>query len=145
MGTPHVSVKIKKLYDDVELPKYINSEDIGMDVYSREDHLLKPGEQHHFKLGFSLAPPPGIGVLVWDRSGLAARQGITVLGGAIEHVYRGEYGVVLMNVSNTPYEIKVGDRIAQLVFQPVLLADLHVVEELDETQRALNGFGSSGR
>jgi dUTP pyrophosphatase len=145
MNTPRVPVKIKKLYDDVELPRYKNGEDIGMDVYSREDWMLKPGEQHLFKLGFSLAPPPGVGVLIRDRSGLASQHGITVLGGAIEHIYRGEYGVVLMNVSNTPYEIKVGDRIAQLVFQPVFIADMHVVEDLEETQRGLNGFGSSGR
>jgi dUTP pyrophosphatase len=140
-----IPVKIKKLHDDVQVPSYGRPGDAGLDIYSREDKVLIPGEQHVFKTGFSLAPPPGCVSLIWDRSGMAAKNGVKVMGGVIEHSFRGEYGVVLINLTRTPYEVKKGDRIAQLLIQPIYTAELEVVEQLDDTHRGAGAWGSSGR
>jgi len=138
-------IEMKKLHDDVELPHYKRPGDAGMDLACREDHTLVPGEQHIFKLGFAMAIPEGTVALIWDRSGLAAKHGITCLAGVIDHTYRGEIGVVLMNVSNTPYEIKKGDRIAQMLLQHVHSVEVKEVQELSDSVRGEAGFGSSGR
>lgn len=137
-------VRIKKLHEDTVVPKYATPGDAGLDLYSREDFTLLPGEQHIFKQGFCIAIPEGTVGLIWDRSGMAAKNGIKTMGGVLDHAFRGELGVVLMNLTQKPYEIKRGDRIAQLLVQPILQAEIQVVSELDETQRGL-GFGSSGR
>jgi dUTP pyrophosphatase len=141
----HVPARIKKLHPDVQLPVYKRPGDAGMDIFSREDFMLVPGEQHVFMTGWSLALPPGFVSLIWDRSGMAAKNGIKVMGGVIEHSYRGEYGVVLINLTKAPYEVKRGDRIAQLLIQPICTAALEEVDELDETHRGDGAWGSSGR
>lgn len=140
-----VSIKIKKLYSDTVLPKYAHDGDAGMDVYSREDCLLKAGERHLFKLGFGLELPPGYVSLMWDKSGLAVNHGIKNMGGVIEHTYRGEYGVILCNLSDTDYQIRKGDRISQLLIQPIMTAELEEVDELSESNRGQGGFGSTGK
>jgi dUTP pyrophosphatase len=116
-----------------------------MDLASREDKTLQQGEQHLFKLGFAMAIPEGTVALVWDRSGMAAKHGIKTMAGVIDCTYRGEVGVVLVNVRKEPYGVKKGDRIAQMLIQPVHTASIEVVEELSETVRGDGGFGSSGR
>ncbi|MEK7518935.1 MAG: dUTP diphosphatase [Patescibacteria group bacterium] len=140
-----MNFKVKLLSPDAKPPAYAHAGDAGMDVYSCEDYTLQPDERHLFKLGFSAAFDEGYVCLVWDRSGLAAKQGITNLAGVIDASYRGEYGVVSLNTSSEPVTIKKGDRIAQLLIQPVLRVDVQVVEELSETERQGGGFGSTGK
>src|SRR3989344_8597685 len=140
-----VRVKIKPLYDDVEPPSYIKVGDAGLSLFSRENKMLQPGERHVFMLGFQLAIPDGHVGLVWDRSSMAAKNGIKSLGGVMDCDFRGEMGVVLINLADQPYEVLKGDKIAQLLIQPVVAAQIQVVQELDETQRGLGGFGSTGR
>lgn len=137
--------KVKPLSPDAKAPAYAHAGDAGMDVYSCEDHTLQPGERHLFKLGFSVEFEPGYVCLVWDRSGLAVKQGLTNLAGVIDAGYRGEYGVVVLNTSRQPVSVAKGDRIAQLLIQPVQRADVQVVEELSDTSRQDGGFGSTGQ
>lgn len=136
--------KVKLLHPDAKAPAYAHAGDAGMDVYSIEDYTLQPGERHIFKLGFSAEFDTGYVCLVWDRSGLAAKQGLTNLAGVIDAGYRGEYGIVTLNTSAEPVVIKKGERIAQLVIQPVLHAEVQVVAELTDTSRQSGGFGSTG-
>lgn len=140
-----MKIKIKKLYDDVILPSYAYPGDAGMDLYSREDYVLKPGERYVFKLGFSTEFSSDFVALVWDKSGLSAKNGLTCLAGVIDHGYRGEYGVVLLNTSSEPYEIKKGDKIAQLLIQKIEQAEIEEVEELEDSSRGEGGFGSTGK
>lgn len=139
-----MKVKFKRLHTDVKLPSYARPGDAGMDVFSRELRTLEQGEPHVFKLGFATEIPSGYVCLIMDKSGLGAR-GLTVLGGVIDHTYRGEYGVILLNTSPREYIVKPGDKIAQLVFMPVTTAEIEEVEELSNTTRGEGGFGHTGR
>lgn len=140
----HLSVKFSALADDVLLPSYAHEGDAGLDLRSRELKTLNPGEPELFKLGFALALPPGYVGIVKDRSSLGKR-GITTLAGVIDHTYRGEYCVVLVNVSQAPYTVRPGDKIAQLLVLPVATVAFERVKDLPETTRGTGGFGSTGR
>jgi dUTP pyrophosphatase len=140
----NVKIQLKKLHPDVQLPAYAHPGDAGLDLFSRETRTLEQGEPHLFKLGFSLELPEGFVAIIKDKSGLGLR-GITTLGGVIEHTYRGEYGVLLLNTTERSYFVKPGDKIAQLLIMPIATAELEEVSELSETKRGAGGFGSTGR
>jgi len=140
-----LKVLVKKLRDDVKIPSYAFSGDAGMDLCSCEDYTLRSGERHTFKLGFATEFPKGYVALIWDKSGLAARHGLTVLAGVVDYNYRGEYGVVLLNTNKKPYEVRKGDKIAQLLIQRVEQAEAKEVKELSDTDRGNGGFGSTGK
>ena len=140
-----ITIQIKRLRPDIILPAYKHPHDAGLDIFSPEAFILQPGERRHVPVGWSLALPPGYVALIWGRSGLASKHGITCLGGVIEWTYRGEYRVVLLNTGNEPLEVKIGDRIAQVLIQPIVEATLEEVEELSSSERGEGGFGSSGR
>lgn len=136
--------KVKKLFPDVVLPTYAHSGDAAFDVYSRENKVLIAGERYVFKLGFAAEFDEGFVCLVWDRSGLAAKQGVHTLAGVIDASYRDEYGVVVLNTSHTTVKIKKGDRIAQMLIQPVECVDIRGVDSLSDSSRK-GGFGSTGQ
>ena len=129
------------------LPSYASHGAAGLDVVSAEDVTLAPGERHAVATGFAIAIPPGHEVQVRPRSGLALKHGITCLNtpGTIDEDYRGEVKVILANLGNEPFEVRRGERIAQLVPAPVLKADFDEVDVLEETHRGAGGFGSTGR
>jgi len=108
---------------------------------------LGPGERHAVATGFSIAIPAGFEVQVRPRSGLALKHGITCLNtpGTIDHDYRGEVKVILANLGSEPFEVRRGERIAQLVPAAVQKAAFREVEALGETSRGAGGFGSTGR
>ncbi|RJO58969.1 dUTP diphosphatase [Candidatus Parcubacteria bacterium] len=137
--------KVKILNPKAIPPRYAHPGDAGLDVFACEDHILKPGERHIFKLGFSAEFEPGYVCLVWDRSGLAAKQGLTNLAGVIDAGYRGEYAIVVLNTSETEVEVKTGERIAQMLIQPIQSVEVKVVSELAVSQRSEGSFGSTGR
>jgi len=114
---------------------------------STETFLLGVGERRSVSTGVAVAIPSGYAGLVLPRSGLAARHGIGVVNGPglIDSGYRGEISVLLVNHGDEPVEIGRGNRIAQLIITPVVVADVVVVDELDPTERGEGGFGSSGR
>jgi dUTP pyrophosphatase len=136
-------LKVKKLNPDAKTPKYAHKGDAGMDLFSCEDTVLQPGERKMVPTGISLGFPEGYVALIWDKSGIAA-SGIKTMGGVIEHTYRGEYKVIMLNTSSEAYEIKKGQKIAQLLIQPVVSADIQEVSELSETSRGEGAFGSTG-
>ena len=128
-------------------PVYAKPGDAGADLKSTEDLVVPAGGRQLVKTGIKIAMPDGYVGLVHPRSGLAAKHGITVLNapGTVDAGYRGEIMVTLLNTSNEPFEIRRGDRIAQLLFQRVDRADFIAVSELPESSRGDGGFGSSGK
>ncbi len=140
-----MEIKIKKINPEAKLPSYAHSGDVGLDLYSLEDCVLKPGERKVFFVGFAMEFSEGYAAIVKDKSGLPKNHGIHTMGGVYDAGYRGEYNVNLINLSSEPYEIKKGDKIAQLVIFPVVIAKLMEVSELSETSRGEGRFGSTGK
>ncbi|MGZ8283974.1 MAG: dUTP diphosphatase [Allosphingosinicella sp.] len=144
-----IEIKLKRLPhgDGLPLPAYATEHAAGLDVVAAETLTLAPGDRHAVATGFAIAIPHGYEVQVRPRSGLAFKNGISVLNtpGTIDSDYRGEVKVILANLSREPFEIVRGERIAQLVPAPVLRAAFAEVEDLDATARGAGGFGSTGR
>ena len=141
-------LRIKKLDGELPTPHYANEGDAGLDLYAREDVVLKPGQRSIIGTGIAVAIEPGYAGFVQPRSGFAIKQGFSIVNtpGLIDSGYRGEIGVVGINTdAHDDIEIKRGDRIAQLVIQEIPKVEIVEVEELDETQRSTAGFGSSGK
>jgi len=130
------------------LPSYETAQSAGMDLRAAliEDLVLAPGEHSLVPTGLYLEIPAGYEAQVRPRSGLALKRGLTVLNapGTVDADYRGEVGVILINLSAEQQCIQTGDRIAQLLFAPVTRGELIEVETLDETARGSGGFGSTG-
>ena len=133
--------------EGLPLPAYASEHAAGMDVVAAESLTLAPGARHAVATGFAIAIPHGYEVQVRPRSGLALKHGITCLNtpGTIDSDYRGEVKVILANLGDENFEIRRGERIAQLVPAPVLRAAFAEVDDLDETARGAGGFGSTGR
>lgn len=142
-----LGVKVKILNPDVIVPKYQTEEAAGFDLHSIEEKTIKAGERDVIKTGLAVALPKGYELQVRPRSGLALKNGITVLNtpGTVDSDYRGELMVILLNTSNEDFAVKKGDRIAQAVIKEILQADFAVVDELDSTERGTGGFGSTGK
>jgi len=143
-----IELKIKLLEDGLPAPRYQHEGDAGLDLPSRIDYLLEPGERARIPTGVAVAIPQGYAGFVMVRSGLAARHGISCVNapGLIDAGYRGEIIVILLNTDRRePFVIHRGDRIAQLVLQKVVEAAVVLVDELDATTRGDGGFGSTGR
>lgn len=142
-----VDVQVRRLDPGVPLPEYAHPGDAGADLAAAEDVELPPGGRALVPTGIAIALPEGYVGLVHPRSGLAARLGVTVLNapGTVDAGYRGEIKVNLVNhdPANT-VRLARGDRIAQLVVQPVERARFHVVEELPDSTRGGGGHGSTG-
>ena len=143
-----VPVLVRRLphFDGLTLPAYATEGAAGMDVLAAEDVTLQPGARHAVATGLSVGIPPGYEIQVRPRSGLALKHGISVPNapGTIDSDYRGELKVILVNLGASAFEVRRGDRIAQLVLAPVVRASWLKVDELDETARGEGGFGSTG-
>jgi len=143
-----VEVQVRRLPhgEGLELPRYATSGAAGMDVLAAEDLVLAPGMRHAVATGLSIAIPPGYEIQVRPRSGLALKHGISVPNapGTIDSDYRGELKVILINHGGEAFEIRRGDRVAQLVLAPVTQAAWREVAQLDATERGEGGFGSTG-
>lgn len=140
-------VLITRLDPELPLPSYAKPGDAGADLYSRIDLELAPGERAMVPTGIAIALEPGYVALVHPRSGRAAKEGLGMVNapGTVDAGYRGELQVILINHdSKNPISIKRGERIAQLVIQPVIRAELIEVESLPGTNRGAGGFGSTG-
>ena len=145
---PSVPIRVKRLPhgEGLELPAYATAGAAGMDVVSAEDVTIAPAARHAVATGLAMAIPAGYEVQVRPRSGLALKHGITVPNtpGTIDSDYRGELKVILINHGAEAFEIRRGDRVAQLVLAPVTQGSWLEVNELDETARGEGGFGSTG-
>jgi dUTP pyrophosphatase len=145
-----LAVEIRRLphAHDLPLPHYATSGAAGMDLVAAVEAstTIEPGRRVLIPTGYQIALPRGFEAQVRPRSGLALREGVTVLNapGTIDHDYRGEIQVLLVNLGPEPVRIGRGDRIAQLVVAPVTSVQLREVASLDETVRGAGGFGSTG-
>jgi dUTP pyrophosphatase len=141
-----VRVAITRLDRDLPVPRAAHAGDAGLDLYAARDTVLAAGERALVETGIAVAIPPGWAGFVVPRSGLALRHGVTVLNGPglIDSGYRGEIKVLLINHGSERALLRRGDRIAQLVIQPVARVALEEVEALPPSDRGAGGFGSTG-
>ena len=146
METLRVRVRRGVEASDLPLPEPASEHASGADLRSSEAGILQPGEIRAFGTGLSVEIPGGYEFQVRPRSGLALKSGITVLNtpGTIDADYRGEIRVILYNASRVAFEVRRGDRIAQMVLAPVVRAVWEEARELEETARQEGGFGSTG-
>lgn len=140
-----VELKIKKLHKDAVLPTYGHRGDAGFDLYTVEDVEVKPGERKQVPTGLAMEIPGECVGLVWDKSGLSHKEGIKTLGGVIDSGYRGEVKIGVINLSDKPYTFEKGHKVAQMIIQERIYADVLEVEELSVTERGEGGFGSTGK
>jgi dUTP pyrophosphatase len=151
MARPTVLIKVLRPQQGqpTPAPARMSEHAAGFDVAAAIDApmTLGAGERALVPCGFSMAVPPGFEAQVRPRSGLALKHGISILNapGTIDADYRGEVKVLLVNMSDKPYQLAPGERIAQIVFAPVVIPELNLVNALDPTPRGENGFGSTGR
>jgi dUTP pyrophosphatase len=141
-----IELPIRRLRADAVLPSQAYTGDAGFDLTACDRHELGPGERAVVPTGLAVAIPEGHGGFVLPRSGLAARNGITIVNapGLIDSGYRGEVQVVLLNTdSREPFVVEPGMRIAQLVVVPVAEVEPVELDELPESERGVRGFGSS--
>ena len=141
-----MNLEVKKLDPRAKLPSYVHPGDAGLDFFALEDCIVPAGKQlSNIRTGVSIAIPQGYVGLFWDKSGLAAKYGLKVMAGVIDSGYRGELLLSLFNTSSTDYSFKAGDKVMQLVVQPVQSVEVVEVQELSDTSRGDGGFGSTGK
>ena len=144
-----VKLLIKKLQKNIILPEYKTDGSSGMDLMANVEQTVKisPGEKKIISTGIMIAIPEQYEIQIRPRSGLAAKNGISVLNtpGTIDSDYRGEIKVILINLGKDIFEIKKNDRIAQMIVCPIIKVELEEVESLPETVRGKGGFGSTDK
>ena len=141
-------VLIKRLSKNIELPKYETNGSSGMDLSANIEKQIKiePGKTSIIPTGISVSIPKNFEIQIRSRSGLAAKSQISVLNspGTIDADYRGELKVILINLCNKTFVVEIGTRIAQMVLCPIVKAKFKEVDNLDDTDRGVGGFGSTG-
>ena len=138
-----MELKVKRIHPEAKLPVYGHPGDAGLDLFSVADRELAPGEVFAVPTGVQIAVPPGHVGLVWDKSGISLK-GVHRLAGVIDAGYRGEIQVVMINLGGTPFAIRKGMKIAQMLVQPVTSVTVVESDALDDTSRGEGGFGSTG-
>lgn len=144
-------IRIKKLNEYATVPSYGSSGAAGLDLSADFADMvgsfynLHPGERKLFKTGIAVSTPLGHYARIAPRSGLAYKSGIDVMAGVIDEDYRGEVGVILINLGTEPFIIKHGDRIAQMIIEKYTPCLPVIVDDLDDTNRGGGGFGSTGK
>jgi len=142
------TIKIKILDRLIQVPKYAHAGDAGLDLYSSINCELRPFERKKIPTGIKISIPQGYAGFIQPRSGLAAKNGISIVNtpGLIDSGYRGEVCAILINLDpKNVFKVKKGDKICQLVIQKVEKFNLEITEDLDETSRGEGGFGSTGK
>jgi len=141
-----VKIKIKKIKDNAIIPEYAHDGDAGVDLYSTEDYLLKPGERVLVSTGIKIAIPKGYEAQVRPKSGLAIKNGLSIVNtpGTIDSPYRGEVQIIAINLGKENIKIEKQTKVAQMVINKIEEAEFEEVDELDNTTRGEGGFGSTG-
>ena len=139
-------LKIKRLCALSKIPEYAHTTDSGMDLFSIEEALIKPGETKLIRTGIKIELPENTEAQIRPRSGLALKNSITVLNtpGTVDEGFRGEIGVILINHGREAFTVEPQMKIAQMVIQPIIRVRVVEVEDLSETDRNEGGFGSTG-
>ncbi|WP_079493265.1 dUTP diphosphatase [Maledivibacter halophilus] len=132
--------------NDAKLPFYAHEGDAGMDLYSVDETVILPGDRTLIHTGIKIQLPPNTEAQIRPRSGLALKNGITVLNtpGTIDEGYRGEIGIIVINHGTEEFKVTKGMKIAQMVIKPVLRVEIKQVDELTDSERGEGGFGSTG-
>ena len=138
-------LKFKLISPLAKIPSYAHDTDAGFDIYSIEQVSLLPRDRVVVKTGISSEIPDGWYIQFFSKSGLAAKSGVSVLGGVIDSGYRGEWGIILINVGNEKVVIGEGDKICQGVFLPIMRPEIEQVAEVGESERGEGNFGSTGK
>ncbi len=139
-----MELRVKKIHKDAKLPSYGHVGDAGLDLFSVMGCVLKGGEARAISTGIQVAIPDGYVGLIWDKSGISLKN-IHRLAGVVDSGYRGEIKVVMTNLSTKTFSIEKGMKIAQMLIQPIIKVKVVNSEELDETSRGEDGFGSTGK
>jgi dUTP pyrophosphatase len=139
-----MKIQIKKIHPDAKIPHFALVGDVGMDLYSVADVVIKPGERVSCPTGIAIKTPDGYAALIWDKSGPSHKFGIKTLGGVFDSNYVGEYLIGLINLGKENFEIKNGQKIAQVIFQKIENPEIEEVTELEQTNRGDGAFGSTG-
>jgi dUTP pyrophosphatase len=139
-------LKVKRLSADAVLPRYAHPGDAGLDLVSVEEAEIGAGESRLVRTGIAVELPENTEGEVRPRSGLAAKHRVTVLNspGTVDHGYRGEVCVILINHGRAPFRVEKGMKIAQMLIKPVITAEVREADELSDTRRGSGGFGSTG-
>ena len=140
-----MKLKIKKLTDSAIVPSYAYLDDAGFDLYTNEDITLGNGKRSIISTGIAMEIPKGYAGLIWDKSGLSTKHGLKTLGGVVDSGYRGEIKVGMVNLGDTPYTFRTGEKIAQMIIQRKEVCEIEESDELDNKERGDKGFGSSGK
>jgi len=138
-------VKIVKIRSDAHVPSCAHDGDAGLDLCAIERTELSPMMPTSVQTGIKMEIPYGYVGLIWDKSGLAIKNGLKILGGVIDAGYRGEIIVGIVNTGSNPYTLEKGDKVAQILIQKVENVDIEEVSELSDTTRGKGGFGSTGK
>lgn len=138
-------VKVKKLEENALIPSRGSDTSAGLDLYSCETKIIEPWKRELIDTGISISMPDNTYMRIAPRSGMSSKNGIDVMAGVVDLEYRGRIKVLLINLSDTPYEVLAGDRVAQGIITPIMLIPAVEVDSLDDTARGPSGFGSSGR
>lgn len=140
-----MKLRIQKLDPKAVIPAYAHPGDAGMDVFALERTVLAPGAKTAVRTGVAMEIPHGYVGLVWDKSGLAIKEGLKTLGGVIDAGYRGEVMIGLINLSTKEYVIEAGHKVAQILIQAVERPAIEEAASLTDTSRGTGGFGSTGK
>ncbi len=140
-----ITLPVKKVYEDAKVPTFAHPGDAGMDLYAREVITVKAGERAVVGTGIAMAIPEGYVGLIWDKSGIAIKNGLKVLGGVIDAGYRGEIMVGIINLSQDDYIFEAGHKVAQIIIQERIQPEVIEITDLDATSRGEGGFGSTGK
>lgn len=135
---------VKKIHAEAKIPTRGSASAAGYDLYSVEDHVIEPGARVAIATGLIFEIPAYLWMKIEARSGLAIKEGVTVLCGVVDSDYRGEVKVVLANVGTKAVHLPAGSRIAQAVFHPLNAPAIFEVPEVNQTERGEGGFGSTG-
>ena len=139
-------LKVKLLGKGAKAPCYAHEGDAGLDMFTPEKVTIKSGQKVIIDTRVALEIPKNTVALIWDKSGLACRHGIKVLGGVFDEIYRGSYTIGLINLSDKDYTFEAGEKICQLLIQPIITPEVEVVDEIETgTPRGEKRMGSSGR
>ncbi len=139
-----MKILVKKLNPEAIIPKFALEGDAGMDLYSVEDVILKPGERVPCKTGIAVKIPEDYAGLIWDKGGLSHKFGIKTLGGVFDSNYTGEWLIGLVNLGQENFEIKKRQKIAQVIFQKMEAPEIEIVDDLPKTNRGEGRHGSTG-
>jgi dUTP pyrophosphatase len=139
-----MELKVKRIVEGAKLPFYHHQGDAGLDIFSAVDCVLEAGAALAVPTGVKVAIPEGYAGLIWDKSGISLKS-VHKLAGVIDSGYRGEVKVVLVNLGREPFRIEKGMKIAQLLIQPVIEVRVVEAEDLGQTSRGEEGFGSTGK